>query len=354
MQLKWGLLIVCGALLSWVGYKAFLAEGPASPERGPAVVMVQTAQLVTIEDRIEALGTAKANESVYITAHVTETIKSINFDDGMLVDKGRILVELSKFEESAELQDARSNLSEQEKQYKRAVELVKSGAATNSRLDTQTAALNSAKARVAGAEARINDRVIKAPFTGVLGLRQVSPGTLVQPGTPITTLDDIDLIKLDFAVPETYMAEIQTGLTIQATSSAYPGKVFDGVVKSVDTRVDPATRTITVRAELKNTDHLIRPGMLLKVELLRNPRERIMIPEQAVTSLQDKQFVYLIDAEGKAQRTELTSGIRREGKIEVLSGINVGDTVVIEGSFKLRPGAEAKTMPYVPAGGDKV
>ncbi|MBI1363551.1 MAG: efflux RND transporter periplasmic adaptor subunit [Proteobacteria bacterium] len=351
MRLKPVLVVVAVAAFGWVGYKAFFAGSGVKKERGAAVVMVQPAALSTIEDLIEALGTAKANESVVITSHVTESIKDINFDDGEMVDEGRILVELSKFEETAELQNARSNLAEQEKQYQRAVELVKSGAATKSRLDTQTAALKSAKAQVAVAEARINDRVIKAPFTGILGLRQVSPGSLIQPGTVITTLDDIRTIKLDFAVPETYLAEVQTGLSIQARNAAYPDRVFEGKVSSVDTRVDPATRTVTVRAQLDNPEFIIRPGMLMVVDVVRNPRERIMIPEQAIMSLQDRQYVYVMDAASRAQRVTIKTGIRRNGMIEVTEGLNAGDNVVVEGAFKLRPGAEAKTVPFVADGG---
>jgi membrane fusion protein (multidrug efflux system) len=350
MRIKLLLVVAACALVGWVGYKAFGGGAAPRNERGAATVTVEEATLTMVEDRIEALGTTIANESVDITAQVTEMVGSILFTDGALVKAGDTLVELGKAETLAELQDARSNLTEQQKQYDRAVQLVKSGAATNSRLDTQTAALKSARARVAAAEARLNNRIIKAPFDGVVGLRRVSPGTLVQPGTVMTTLDDVRIIKLDFAVPEPFLAEIQTGLVLQARSAAYPGRVFEGRVASVDTRLDTATRSLIVRAEIPNPDMLLRPGMLMVVEVKRNPREAILVPEQAVSALQDRKFVFVMDSEDKAQRKEVQTGVRRNGRIEITQGLAVGDRVVVEGGFKLRPGAGAVIVPALTGG----
>jgi membrane fusion protein (multidrug efflux system) len=187
---------------------------------------------------------------------------------------------------------------------------------------------------------QLSDRVITAPFDGVLGMRQVSPGSLVTPGTPIATLDDISLIKLDFTVPERFIAVITRGQDVTARSETYPDRDFAGKVASVDSRIDPVTRSVTVRAELPNPDRLLRPGMLMTVAVFLEPRQAVVVPEIAVVQVGTESFVYRVNADHTVARAKVTLGSRREGEVELRSGLSPGDRIVTEGIVKLRDGMQ--------------
>lgn len=336
-------LIAIAAVLAAMVVFAYLKfattpRGPAGrPDRAVPVV-VATVRYDQFVDRIEAVGTAKSNESVTITAKVTETVSKVSFEDGQIVQEGDTLVELTDQEESATLAEAHAGLREAQQEYERTVDLVRRGNAAESRLETALAARDRAQARISAIEARLADRLIKAPFAGLLGLRTVSVGTLVTPGVAITTLDDISTIKLDFDVPEGFLPALAVGQDVEAKATAYPGKVFTGKVAVVDTRIDPNTRSFTVRAELPNPDTLLRPGMLLTVEVIKDRRRSLMVPEAAIVPLDTRAFVYRVNAEQKVERVQIKTGARRPGRVEVLAGVAEGDRVIIQGTNRVRPG----------------
>ena len=183
---------------------------------------------------------------------------------------------------------------------------------------------------------------IRAPFSGVLGYRDVSAGTLLGPSRAVTTLDDIAIIKLDFTIPETYLSVIHTGQEVVAESVAWPGHTFHGTVSTVNSRVDPVTRAIGVRALIGNEEQLLRPGMLLTVKLTRDVVEALVVPEEAVVPIQSKQYVYTITSDGTAARVEIETGRRRPGVVEVVSGLSAGDEVITQGVIKVRPGGKVR------------
>jgi membrane fusion protein, multidrug efflux system len=314
---------------------------------GGQAVTVVTASAASRDfvDSIDAVGTAKANESVVLTAKVADTVSSLNFTDGQKVAAGAVIAEMTSGEQSADIAAERASLAEAEKQYERISGLSARGNATRAQLDAAVAARDSATARVRALEARLTDRLIKTPFAGVLGLRQVSVGTLVRPGDVITTLDDISIIKLDFTVPETFMSALAAGMTVKTQAAAYPGRTFDGKVAAIDTRVDPLTRAVSVRAELPNPDDSLKPGMLLSVSLLNNQRNSLAVPEAALVPLQDKQFVFVVSQEEKAERREVTIGARVPGFVEIKTGLQEGDQVIIEGLLRVRPGIPVRIEP---------
>jgi membrane fusion protein (multidrug efflux system) len=313
--------------------------GQGQGQGAPVAVVSAAVREVDWSDAIEALGTANANESVTLTAKVTETVERVNFDDGDLVDEGKVLVDLSGRAEVAGLEEAQANYTEALKQYRRQAELVEQGTIAKSMLDTLTATRDAAQARMNAIRARLSDRVITAPFAGLLGFRQVSPGTLVTPGTAIATLDDISIIKLDFSVPETHLAALQPGQRIEARSAAYPDHVFEGDVRTIGSRVDPVTRAATVRATISNADAKLRPGMLLTVRLQQAPRRALVIPEIAVIQVGTVQSVYRIGANSTVEQVTVRTGARRRGEVEILEGLAAGERVVAEGIVKVRPGA---------------
>ena len=317
----------------------------ARPFGGGAVpVVVTQVKPQSFVDQVESIGTALANESVAITAKVTETVTRVNFEDGDYVNAGDILVELTNAEETALLNEAKANVAEATRQFERVENLIAQQLASETQLDVERNRMETAKARYEGIVARLDDRLIRAPFSGKLGFRDVSPGTLLTPNVPLTTLDDISSIKLEFSIPESFLATVSRGQEVVARSIAYPDKTFKGQVVTVGSRVDPNTRTIALRAQLANEELLLRPGMLLNVMLIQDVQEYLAIPESAVIPVQDKQFAYTV-VDGKAERKEFVAGRRVPGFVEVLEGFEKGDDVVTEGIIKLRPGSRVEIIP---------
>lgn len=293
--------------------------------------------------QIEALGTARANESIEVTSKVAEIVTGIHFEEGQQVRAGDVLVELASHEARAELAIARANAIDTRSQYERGTRLSKTRAISPSELQQLKAVMEANDARVKAAEARLADLTITAPFDGRVGLRRVSLGSLISPGTVITTLDDLSIIKLDFAVPEVALAPLQPGLPVSAQSVAFPDEVFAGKVSSIDTRIDPVTRSVRVRALLANDDALLKPGMFLTVQVLRRGINSLIIPEQALVPIQERQYVFVIDGTTAHQR-EVRTGRRRPGQVEVIEGLAAGEIVVIEGNQSLREGSAVEIV----------
>jgi len=301
-------------------------------------VVTEFAVMTTLVDSIESIGTALANESVNLTSKVTDTVRKVNFEDGAYVEIGQILVELTNAEETALLAEARARLTEAERQLNRVQNLIAQKLASELELDAERARQLTASARLEAVFARLDDRLIRAPFSGVLGFRNVSPGTLLSPNTVVTTLDDVSIIKLDFSIPESYLAVIAPGQEIIAKSVAYPDAEFLGQVTTINSRVDPVTRAIGIRAQIDNQQRLLRPGMLLTVSLTRDTFDALVIPEEAVIPIQSQHFVYTVSEQDTAERISIQTGRRRPGLVEVVAGLTVGQEVITEGIIKIRPG----------------
>lgn len=314
-------------------------QGPAA-----SVVTATTVAATEWQDEIQALGTAQANESLTLTAKVTETVTRVNFQDGDYVEAGSVLVDLSGRAEVAQLEAAQATFVEASKQYDRLAELVKQGTIPRSQLDTQLSVRDAARARADAIRAALADRIISAPFAGVLGFRRVSPGALVTPGAVISTLDDIHTIKLDFPVPETYFGQIAVGQSVRALSPAFVGQTFEGRVTAVGSRVDPLTRAVTVRAEIPNPSGQLRPGMLLTVRLLQPPRRALVVPEISVLQVGTRAFVYRILADDTVETVDVVTGTRRRGEVELREGLAEGDRIVMDGTVKLRQGAKVRIV----------
>lgn len=317
--------------------------GPPGAGR-PSPVVVSRITYEMFDERIEAIGTSVANESITVTAQVTGVIRSINFDDGQYVEKGAEIAAIDAGEPDARLNVELANLDEQRKELARISGLAQSNNVSQSRLDQQIASLRKAEANVAAARSRVADYRITAPFSGVLGNRRVSLGALVSPGQVISTLDDISTIKLDFSVPETFLATLRPGLDIEATTSAYPGELFKGQVVSVDSRVDVVTRSVAIRAAIPNPDARLKPGMLMVVDLIKDRRQSLLVPEQALMPENNKNYVYVVGAENSVRRVEIVMGRRTLGAVEVVEGLNEGDLVVIEGTMDIRAGSKVNIL----------
>lgn len=313
--------------------------------RPPPLVLTQPATVRAIREEVEAIGTTVANESVIITAQITDKVSKVNFEDGDLVRAGQVLVELNTEEESALLAEAEANAAEALRQANRLENLLKQGSVPVSQAEEARARHKAAEARVASISARLDYRRIVAPFNGVLGFREVSEGTLVTPGTQITSLDDISLIKLDFSIPEIYIGLVKPGLNLQARSPAYPETFFDATVRTVGSRIDPVTRAAIVRAHIDNAAYTLRPGMLLTIRLVTAERNALMVPESALVQRGGEVSVYTVDEAGLAEAQLIEIGVRREGWAEVLRGVTEGQPVVADGVIKVRAGAAVRAEP---------
>lgn len=317
---------------------------------GPESVAVVTAPVVEkqVAVEVEALGTARANEAVEITSKAANTVVAVRFEEGQLVRRGQLLVELDGAQARADLAAAQAALAESRSAYARSKDLFTQQALSQAQLETIEATLLANEARVAAASARLADTQVRAPFDGRVGLRRVSVGALVSPGTVITTLDDTSTMKVDFDVPEVFLAVLNPGLDVAARSAAYAQEAFTGEVESVDSRVDPVTRTIKVRARLPNPDGSLRPGMFLTVRVSRDPLPGLVVPEQALVPERGKTYVFVL-ADGRIARREVVIGRRTPGEVELTTGVEAGERVVIEGTQKVRDGSAAHELAAPPA-----
>ena len=321
------------------------AAGCSRPQPGDAKtadvqavdVVTEMATLQPLGVEIEAVGTARANESVDVTSKASNRITAIRFQEGSRVRKGEVLVELDNAQERAALAEAEATLAESQNQFKRSRDLYTSQALSVSQLDLIEATLKANQARVDVAKARLADTIIRASFDGNTGFRRVSVGSLISPGEVITTLDDASLIKLDFTVSETYIHALQKKLPVTAATAGLPGREFTGKVSQIDSRVDPVSRSIAVRAELPNAKGELRPGMFMTVRLQGEVAPALLIPEGAIVPEQGHTYVF-VAANGLAARREIKLGKRRPGEVEVIEGLKEGERVVTEGTQNLRDG----------------
>ena len=242
------------------------------------------------------------------------------------------------------LSEAKAMLTEREAAHRRAVELNEQGIAPEREVQTSRALMNAARSRVETLEVAIRDHVVRAPFAGVLGLRRVSVGSLLQSSTVITTLDDLSVVKVDFTIPETWLSAVRVGQPVRARSDAWPGEVFAGEVSAIDTRLDRRTRSATIRAIVDNQALKLRPGMLLKVDVDRGEEPSRQIPEEALVQRGDRHFVYVVGDDAVAAEVEVEVGRRQVGKVEVLAGVQPGQRIVVEGLVRVRDGSEVEVV----------
>lgn len=334
------------------------ATGGASGRRGgfggPTIVTVTVIQPRTFEDTIEVLGVAKGRQSVTLTAATTQLVDRVRFTDGQRVARGAVLVELRDTEQDAGTAQAEARLVQARRAYDRFKTLGDQGFASKAAIDQYEASWRSAQADVSAARARQNDRLIRAPFAGVVGLSDVAPGALVNPGAPIVTLDDVSAIRVDFQTPERYLGQLRQGQALLATADAYPGATIAGRIAKLDTRVDERTRAITARAEFPNADGRLKPGMLMRVGISRGQRTSLSAPESAVAVQGDAAFVYVLRQMGErtiVEQRPILTGSRQMGFVELREGVKAGEKIVADGLNKIQPGQPVRIAGARSAGG---
>ncbi len=321
--------------------------GPGGGMGGPAQVSVTTVQSRVFTDSIDVIGVAKGRQSVTLTAAATQLVDRVRFTDGQAVAKGAVLVELKDTEQNAGLAQAQARLVQAQRDFDRWKTLAAQGFASKTALDQREATYLSARADVQAAQARQADRTIRAPFAGVVGLSDIAPGALINPGSAIVTLDDISTVRVDFEIPDRYLASLREGQPINAKADAYPGETIAGRIAKLDTRIDERTRAITARAEFPNPGRRLKPGMMMRVAIARGQRQGLAVPEAALLVQGDSAFVYVLNRQGdrtSAEQRPVRTGARQDGFVEILDGVKAGDRLVADGLNKLQPGQPVRPV----------
>lgn len=359
--LSWVVLAVsCYALASFAADPPVKAGAPAGGPPGagapprPMSVEAVPAVVAAVNDEVTAVGSLQSNEAVVIRSEIAGRITTINFQEGKTVNAGDLLFSLDASEYQAQFAQSSSTMKSTEMNFNRAKDLREKSLLSQQEYDDTSAKLEEARAKRAIDQSRLDKTSIRAPFKGVLGVRSVSPGAYVKPGEDLVMLEDIDPIKVEFRIPETYSRQVKPGQHITVRVDAYPGEIFNGEVYVIDTRMDTETRTMLLRGRIPNAKKNLRPGMFARVALILATRSNaLVVPEQAMVPFGGEQFVYRV-VDGKAVQTRVEPGRRMDGKVEIKSGVSAGDKVITAGQMKLRDGMpvavlDNKAAPPAPA-----
>ena len=308
----------------------------------PASVFAEPIREQVFYSQVEAIGTLEPNERADLTLTASDRVTAVYFEDGDRVKKGKTLLSLAQREQAALVESAEADLAQANQDLARVEPLAAQGAVSTSELDMARRNVNAAAAQLRAVQSRQKDRVLVAPFDGVLGFRRVSVGSLVGPGDVVATLIDDSVMRLEFAVPSSFLRVLRPGLEIQATSEDLPGQVFNGTVDSIDNMIDPVTRSVRVRANVPNPSALLKAGMFMSVNLQAEPRRAMSVPEVALQPRGPETFVWVAETSGAqtvARRVKIEPGLRQDGRVEVVSGLSVGQLVITEGALRVREGA---------------
>lgn len=310
--------------------------------RPPAVVEVMPATTRDVEVRISALGTLDGNQSIVVAPEIAGIVTSIDFVDGQRVNQGDTIISLDSGSLKARVMQTEARVTLSRANYDRASRLRKQGSGTERALDEALNDMRSAEADMASAKADLDKANIRAPFTGLIGLRQVSLGQYLQPGAPIATLADVDNMRIDFRVSEVFLTEINKDQSVSVTFDALPGEVFTGIITAIDPVIDVSGRAISVRASLKNDAGKLRPGIFGRVSIVTANHHSVVLPESALVPQKtgDKAVFVVVDKGEQGKIAELhpvVTGERMTGEVEIRSGVKEGDLVVTAGQLKIRP-----------------
>jgi membrane fusion protein, multidrug efflux system len=327
------------------------ATPPAAPP--PATVDVVPAAIAPVERVARLLGQSSAVDGVLVSAKTTGIVTEIAFANGSEVQTGQVLLRLDSGRETAAVSEAIGDRDKAAKELANRRPLLDKGLVSQDDIDRLAAELAAKEGKLAVAQAALSERTITAPFDGSIGIRRVSVGSLLQPGTPIAPLARMDPLQVEFSVPEVYLAGLKPGLVVRATTPAWPGRVFSGNITAFDPGANESSRSLSAVAVLPNPERALKPGMALTVELvLERIAEAVTVPEQAVVQQGGQAYVWTV-VEGKAKRQEVTIGVRMAGTVQIASGLEADAQVVIQGLQFVRPGQpvqvrQADAKPQVP------
>lgn len=332
------LLAALAVLFVYRLYGVVLGQGQQGGWPAPVVEAVE-AQKRDVNLQVSALGTLQADQAITVRPEITGIVTSIDFEDGERVEKGDLIITLDDKDLTARLMQAEARLTLTRANYQRAEQLLKQGSGTARARDEALNDFKSAEAEVAAAETALHKATITAPFSGIIGLRQVSLGEYVTAGQAITTLADVDNLRIDFRVSEVFLTEVGKGQEVNVVFDALPEQVYTGVISALDPVVSVEGRALSVRAIIRNVDGKLRPGLFGRVEIVTDTRRSIMLPEAAIVTTPTGDRAVFIVVDGHAKMSPVTIGTRVPGEVEILAGVEDGDTVIVSGQLKVQNGA---------------
>ncbi|MBC7104170.1 MAG: efflux RND transporter periplasmic adaptor subunit [Parvibaculum sp.] len=343
------LLAALAVLFVYRLYGVVLGQGQQGGWPAPVVEAVE-AQKRDVNLHVSALGTLQADQAITVRPEITGIVTSIDFEDGERVEKGDLIITLDDKDLTARLMQAEARLTLTRANYQRAQQLLKQGSGTARARDEALNDFKSAEAEVAAAETALHKATITAPFSGIIGLRQVSLGEYVTAGQAITTLADVDNLRIDFRVSEVFLTEVGKGQEVNVVFDALPEQVYTGVISALDPVVSVEGRALSVRAIIRNVDGKLRPGLFGRVEIVTDTRRSIMLPEAAIVTTPTGDKAVFIVVDGHAKMSPVTIGTRLPGEVEVLAGVADGDTVIVSGQLKVQNGAPVEVSTGEEAG----
>jgi membrane fusion protein (multidrug efflux system) len=330
-------------LLALAAAPPLAAQAPGAMPAMP--VETATVQARAIQDSLVLTGSLLARESVMVRPEMEGRVQALHFTEGAPVAAGAVLVTLDDAELKARVAEAAAQLKLAQHSHVRVSATASKHLSSRQELDQATAQLEAARAGLAVAQEQLAKTRLTAPFAGVTGLRRVSPGAYVKAGDDLVNLEDIAVLRADFRVPEKYLAHLRPGLQLRVEADASPGQSFPGTVTAVDPRIDAASRSVPVRAEVQNPEARLRPGQFVRLGLTLAERpQALVVPEAALWPVGGKTFVYRV-REGKVELAPVSTGARQPGLVEITAGLTAGDEVVVAGMQKIRPGAAVKALP---------
>ena len=319
------------------------AQGPGT---GPPFIPVNMMQVTAspVSNTVSAVGALIAEDSVVLRPEIDGRIEKLLFAEGQPVRKGATLVVMDAAEQRARVAAAEADLKLAESRYQRSEELVARNFISRQALDDARANLDIVRARLAQEKVLLDKSILRAPFAAHAGLRQVSPGAYIKKGEDIVRLDALGTLKLEVPVPEIYLALVRIGLSVKVTVDALPGQTFSGKVYAINPVLDPASRSLLVRARIANPGGKLKPGMFARASAdLGGKTSAILVPEQVIVPMANGSFVYVV-VSGKAELRKVLLGRREPGRVEIVSGLRAGESIVLDGQIKLRPGVPVVTL----------
>jgi membrane fusion protein (multidrug efflux system) len=335
------LALAFGSVFGW-RYWQMRQQAAASGPPPAAVVSTRTVTSEQWEPTLRAVGSMTPTRGVVVAAEVPGVVREIHFESGNHVEAGDLLVELDDDVDLAELEALQADRKLAEITRDRIRRVVSDNLASRSDFDEAQAELDRAEAQIAAKRAMIRKKAIRAPFEGELGIRQVNPGAFLGAGDPVVELVDLDPIYAEYSLPERFLAQIENGQRVTLRVQAHPDTVFEGVIDAISPSVQAASRSVRIRALVDNPERLLRPGMFAEVEThLPVKNDVLTLPERAVTYNPYGESVFVVEDSGGSKTVTLTqieTGGVRDGRVEILGGLEEGAEIVSDGHNKLRNG----------------
>lgn len=347
MHKRTPLAIISALMFSFSSYTIPVqAKGADAIKNAEPVVSVytDTVQYHEVSQSISLIGKLQSTQFVSVASEVAGKVDSIKITANQMVTTGQLLVQLDDSKAQAALLEAQAYYTDEQRKLKEYLTLVKSNAITQTEVYAQTALVDIAQARLAAAQANMDDHYLTAPFAGTIGLLDFSRGRMVSAGTELLTLDDLSTMQLDLAVPERYLSQLSTGMPVTATSRAWPEKTFKGEVVAIDSRINPETLNLRVRVNFENKTNRLKPGMMLSSSVVFPAINEPIIPVQALEYSGTKRFVYVVGDDERVTRTQVSLGARIVDQVLIEQGLEIGDHIVVQGLVNMRDGLKIKDL----------